>query len=178
MIVVPRVALHGVALVVAVALLLPLESQAQSADGRASASTPDSTCSYRSCALAIVPRWNGLAVIQGTSGPQVANLNFFWPHSVARQLAGGAANEARDSMAAHANRALGLRRAGAVLTDAGLGAAVLVGARLASRGRLQRDDKAIAATGLASMLLSIPLQFAADGELSRAVWWHNARFVR
>jgi len=25
--------------------------------------------------------------------------------------------------------------------------------------------------------VSVPLQFAADGALSRAVWWHNLRYT-
>jgi hypothetical protein len=28
------------------------------------------------------------------------------------------------------------------------------------------------------LMLSIPLQFAADGALSRAVWWHNRRYSK
>ena len=170
--------LHVVALAGAIVVSSPLEAQAQAAGGDASASAADSSCSYRACALAIVPRWNGLAVIRGTSGPRVANLNFFWPRSPTAALVGGADGVAGDSVTTYADRALKLRRAGAALTDAGLGAAAIAGVRVASRGRMKRADKMVAVAGLASMLLSIPLQFAADGELSRAVWWHNARFVR
>lgn len=176
MFVVRSPALYVIALAGAI-VSSPLAAQGQTAGGDASTNGPHSACSYSACGLAIVPRWNGLAVIRGTSGPRVANLNFFWPRSITAALVGGDAL-ARDSVTTYADHALKLRRAGAALTDAGLGAAVIVGARLASSGRAKRADRAIAAAGIASMLLSIPLQFAADGELSRAVWWHNARFVR
>ena len=36
----------------------------------------------------------------------------------------------------------------------------------------------VAAAGLAALTISVPFQFAADGALSRAVWWHNLRYAR
>jgi hypothetical protein len=108
----------------------------------------------------------------------VANLNFFWPRSVTASLRGGVMDPAADSAAAHAGRAMGLRRAGAALTDAGIITAAIVGIRVASRGRMRREDRVVAGAGLAALAVSVPLQFAADGELSRAVWWHNVRFLR
>jgi hypothetical protein len=36
----------------------------------------------------------------------------------------------------------------------------------------------IGGAGLTALLVSVPIQFAADGALSRAVWWHNVRYVR
>lgn len=154
--------------------------QAQSGTtAQASASVQGSGCSYATCALAIVPRWNGLAVIRGTHGPRAANLNFFWPTSVTSVLRGGAVSDAAaDSAAAYAQRALRLRRVGAALTDVGVVAAIVTVARVASTGRARREDKAIGGAGLAALSVSVPLQFAADGALSRAVWWHNVRFVR
>src|SRR5512132_1132708 len=43
------------------------------------AARPDSACRYERCALGIAPRWDGLAVVRGTSGERVATLHFFWP---------------------------------------------------------------------------------------------------
>ena len=163
---------------VAIAFLVPAPVRAQHAGGEhRPEGGVDSACSYAACALTIIPRWNGLAVIRGTHGPRVANLNFFWPHSVAWALRDGASDSAADSATARAERALGLRRAGAALTDAGLIATAIVGAHAASRGRMAREDRIVAGAGLAALVISVPLQFAADGELSRAVWWHNLRFL-
>jgi len=51
-------------------------------------------------------------------------------------------------------------------------------ARAAGMGRVSRTEQVVGGAGLAALLVSVPLQFAADGALSRAVWWHNARYVR
>jgi hypothetical protein len=50
--------------------------------------------------------------------------------------------------------------------------------RAASAGRASRTDQVVGGAGLAALLVSVPLQFAADGALSRAVWWHNLRYAR
>jgi hypothetical protein len=137
----------------------------------------DTTCSYRDCALGIAPTWNGLAVVRGSGGPRVANLHFFLPHDVSTALRGDPFALGADSAAATARRAVSLRRAGAALTDLGV---VLTGVALASGLRAQRmrtQERVVGGVGLAAMLVSVPLQFAADGALSRAVWWHNMRYV-
>ncbi len=151
-------------------------SRAALSQSPTSAST---VCDYRACALSIAPRWNGLAVVLGTSGRTVANLNFFWPRDVSTGLRGQSIDvTGADSAVAEAHRALRLRRIGAALTDGGavLGAVALVQALDA--GQLRRRDGILAAAGAASLGLSIPFQFAADGALSRAVWWHNVRYAR
>jgi hypothetical protein len=51
-------------------------------------------------------------------------------------------------------------------------------AHVASAGRPERRDRVVAAAGVASLQVSIPIQFAADGALGRAVWWHNLRYAR
>lgn len=141
---------------------------------------PDGACTYRTCALTIAPRWNGLAVVAGDGGRPVANLHFLLPRDITRalvshhpELVSGA-----DSAASHARRAVRLRRAGAALTDVGLllgGAAALYASQAdASRKR----TSSLAAASGTMLLLSVPLQFAADGALSRAVWWHNVRYAR
>jgi hypothetical protein len=140
---------------------------------------PAPTCTYRACALVIAPRWNGLAVVRAADGRQVANLHFFWPRDVSAALAGPepALVPGADSAAAEARRAVRLRRVGAVLTDGGilLGAVALV--RAVKARQLRRSDGLIAVAGAATLGVSIPVQFAADGALSRAVWWHNARYA-
>jgi hypothetical protein len=135
-------------------------------------------CTYRACALSIAPRWNGLAVVRGTSGSQVANLNFFWPRDVSIAFRGTPMEAiGADSAIISTQRALELRRIGAALTD---GSAILGGVallRAVNAHHLRRSDGVLVAAGAAALGMSIPFQFAADGALSRAVWWHNARYA-
>ena len=141
-------------------------------------SPSDAACDYRTCALAIVPTWNGLAVMRGSVGPRVANLNFFWPGDVTPALRGEDPSRlGADSAAAHARRAVALRQVGASLTDVGvLAIGVAAVGALAAR-RVRRGDRLLVGAGAATLLASVPFQFAADGALSRAVWWHNVRYA-
>lgn len=152
------------------AALVASRASAQSVS--AAARGASASCDYDHCALSIAPRWNGLALVQGTEGNQVANLNFFWPRAPMGVLAGS------DSAERYGERAVRVRRAGAVLTDVG---ALLVGyalARRAGAGSFTHGTRAALATGVAAVAVSVPLQFAADGYLSRAVWWHNRQYAR
>jgi hypothetical protein len=152
---------------------------ARTAAGQESGAPPAAaTCSYRECALSIAPTWNGLAIVRGSDGRRVANLNFFLPRDVTGALRGDPAAAGADSAFAHAERALALRRAAALLTDVGAVALVAALVHEASTGRADRIDRVAGGAGLASLLVSVPIQFAADGALSRAVWWHNLRFAR
>ena len=137
------------------------------------------TCSYRDCALGIAPTWNGLLVVRGAAGTPVANLDFFLPRDIAPVLRGeepGATGA--DSAFAHARRAVALRRVAASLTDLGALATLVAAVRMAGRSGASPTDQVVGGVGLAALVVSVPLQFAADGALSRAVWWHNARFAR
>jgi hypothetical protein len=139
----------------------------------------DTACTYQTCALSIAPAWDGLRVVRGGAGQRVANLHFFWPSDIDDVFRGsdGSAVGA-DSAAAHARRAVQLRWVGAGFTDAGalaIGAAVL---RAIGAGHVSKRSQVIAGVGLGALVISVPLQFAADGELSRAVWWHNLRYAR
>jgi hypothetical protein len=156
-----------------VALMMARVAGAQE-DGTSRAVT---SCSYRECALSIAPAWNGLVVVRGSAGRRVANLNFFLPRDIAPALRGDPAAERADSALAHARRAVALRRAGAVLTDVGAVAVVVALAHVASAGHASRNDRVVGGAGLAALLVSVPIQFAADGALSRAVWWHNLRYA-
>lgn len=144
-----------------------------------SSRAPDTACTYEACALTIAPAWDGLRVVRGSTGQRVTNLHFFWPVDISDELRGPDASIiGADSAAEHARRAVELRRAGAGFTDAGalaLGAAIL---RAIGAGHASTRTQVIAGVGLGALVISVPLQFAADGELSRAVWWHNLRFVR
>ena len=129
-------------------------------------------CTYESCALGLTPVWNGLAITRGISQRPIANLGFFWPEDVRPVFADNA--QALEA----AEQALQTRTVGAILTDAGL---VLLGTGLARAGFQREFDglsKALVAAGATSIGVSIPFQFAADGYLSRAIWWHNRRFSR
>ena len=129
-------------------------------------------CTYQTCALGLAPVWDGLAVTRGDSERRVATLGFFLPGDVSSVFEG-------DSEALEAARAaVRIRQIGAVLTDGGL----LFAATGIARGLFRRDwDKlstAFTIGGATALGVSIPVQFAADGELSRAVWLYNRRFAR
>lgn len=151
---------------------------AAAARAGAQSTLPDTTCSYSACALSIAPAWDGLHVIRGSERQSVANLHFFWPTDIDDVLRGSTPSAlGADSAAAHARRAVSVRRAGAGFTDAGalaIGAAIL---RVIGTGRFNTRSQVIAGVGVGALAISVPLHFMADGELSRAVWWHNQRYA-
>ena len=154
---------------------LPLRAQ-HGSDGALPAGNE---CPYAACALGIVPRWNGLGVVRGTSGPEVANLHFFWPRDVTAAFRSSSPlTPGADLALAQARRAVRLRRFGAALTDGGMLVAAIGGVGALREGRVRRSDGLLLGIGGTALGLSVPFQFAADGALSRAVWWHNARFAR
>ena len=160
-------------------VLLATIARLASAQDAATSRSAGVECSYRDCALSIAPVWNGLTVVRGADGRRVANLDFFLPRDIAPTLRGHAPGApGADSAFAHAERAVALRRAGAVLTDMGGVAMMVAIVRATSAGRASRSDQVVGGAGLAALLVSVPLQFAADGALSRAVWWHNLRYSR
>ena len=144
---------------------------AQAASGSAEAPS-DSSCTYARCALAVVPAWNGLDVVRGEQEQKVARLGFFWTRDVSPVFAGEP--HALD----FARRAVRTRRTAAVFTDAGIAllAYALIGGTTDS-GHTS-TYQGIAIGGAVAFAVGVPLQFAADGHLSRAVWWHNAQFAR
>ncbi|HEY7234609.1 MAG TPA: hypothetical protein VH539_10695 [Gemmatimonadaceae bacterium] len=153
--------------------------------GRCIAQTPttsraaDTACSYESCALSIAPAWDGLRVVRGSAGQRVANLHFFWPTPIEDALRGtDRLAVGADSSAAHARRAVQIRQVGAGFTDAGALAIAAALLRSIGSGHVSTRSQVIAGVGLGALAISVPLQFGADGELSRAVWWHNLRYVR
>lgn len=154
------------------AFLSPTPAHAQRPQGAARSAA--ASCNYESCALSIQPTWNGLAIVRGHSGPSVANLSFFWPRDISGAFASERRSTNADSAIAQARRAVKLRRAGAFFTD--VGAAMVVAGLIGGLqdGRMDRGDAIFVGAGAAAVGVSVPLQFAADGALSRAVWWHNA----
>jgi len=166
---------RGSSVLVLAVLTVMVSHSAPAQESRASVAG----CSYEDCALGIAPAWNGLLVVRGSAGRRVANLNFFLPRDIAPVLRGDDPSTfGADSAHAQARRAVALRRIGAGLTDLGALATVVAVARAASMGRVSRTEQVVGGAGLAALLVSVPLQFAADGALSRAVWWHNARYAR
>ena len=139
----------------------------------------DAACDYRSCALNITPEWNGLAVVRGADGPQVTNLYFLWPRDITHAFRDDVTHAASgDSATSSARAAVRLRRIGALLTDTGL-ALALTAAVDASHGEHRgRWNRGLVVAAGAAVGISVPLHFAADGALSRAVWWYNLRFGR
>lgn len=127
-------------------------------------------CTYETCALNVVPRWNGLAVVRGAQEQHVATLGFFVPGRLEGAFAGEAAAEALGRSAVRT------RWVAAVLTD--LGALALGVGVIRATGAHGTDDTARLwlGAGAASLGVSVPLQFRADGLLARAAWRYNARF--
>lgn len=147
----------------AVLLAMPSALSAQTA--------PAEPCSYRRCALGIVPAWNGLLVTKGEAHQQVGNLGFFWAGSLDRHFSES------DSALGYARRAVKVRRVAAVFTDVAALALGYAAVKVLTNGALRGDDRVVAAAGAAAFGVSVPLQFAADGLLSRAIWWQNATFA-
>ena len=169
----------GVALLAAVVPCLVRAQQAAAPVPAAAAAPNDSATAYRSAALSIAPRWDGLAVVRGAKRETVANLHFFWPRSITAELRGTDTTAiGLDSLTHHAQRAVALRRAGAGFTDLGVLTMAVAVIRSLRDGRFATRDQQLAAAAVGALVVSVPLQFAADGELSRAVWWHNLRFAR
>jgi len=139
---------------------------------RAGAQLGDSSCAYDRCALSIVPRLFALDVVRGAREDRVASLAFLLPKRVVPAFVG---SEVAERHAAHAFR---LRRTAAVLTDLGLVVAVSAGSRAAATARGRSTAATMTGVGLAMVASSVPIHFAADGELSRAVWEYNRRFGR
>jgi hypothetical protein len=138
----------------------------------ATAQTSSRPCDYSRCALNIIPRLTALDVVRGDSEERVGSLAFLFPRDVSEAFAGSA--EAR----AHADRAFGQRRVGAVLTN--VGGALLAGGliRTAATSDTRRASIGTAIAGAALVGISVPIHFAADAELSRAVREFNRRFAR
>jgi hypothetical protein len=129
-------------------------------------------CTYQTCALGVAPTWDGLTITRGDSSRPVAILGFFWPGDVRGPFIGD--DDALDV----ATDAIRIRQAAAILTDGGL----ILAATGIGRALFRRDwDKlstAMTVIGGASLGVSVPFQFAADGQLSRAVWLFNRRYSR
>jgi hypothetical protein len=174
-----RIARLLIPLVFGAALPRALAAQQTAAPAPAATAPNDSAATYRSAALSIAPRWDGLAVVRGANRQMVANLHFFWPRDITPELRGTDTTAiGLDSLTRHAQRAVALRRAGAGFTDLGVLTMTVAVVRSLRAGRFATRDQQLAAAAVGALVVSVPLQFAADGELSRAVWWHNIRFAR
>ncbi|MDB4892507.1 MAG: hypothetical protein JWL61_4362 [Gemmatimonadetes bacterium] len=151
-------------------LLFSAPLTAQVARAPLAATVPRSAaCTYLQCALGIAPAWNGLDVVDGATGRRVASLGFFWPHRVDGSFAGS------DSAISYATKAFRVRRTAAAFTDVGVLLLGYAGVRQVSGG-LHGTDRVVGILGAGAFAVGVPLQFSADGLLSRAVWWHNSRF--
>ena len=148
--------------IVVMAIARPADAQA----------APDPNCTYERCALGVMPVWDGLAVTRGDSPRAVGLLGFFWPGDVRDVFAGD------DAAVDAATDAVRIRQVAALLTDGGL---VLLATGVA-RGVFRRDwdsfSTVLTAAGGLALGVSIPVQFAADGQLSRAVWLFNRRYSK
>jgi hypothetical protein len=138
----------------------------------ARAQTADSSCAYEQCALSIVPRLLALDVVRGAREERVGTLAFLYPSRVTAVFAG---SDAAERHAAHAFR---LRRVAAVLTDLGVVVVATAGSHGIASTQTRRASATISGVGVALVASSVPVHFAADGELSRAVWEYNRRFGR
>jgi len=133
---------------------------------------PPANCTYQTCALGLAPVWNGLSVVRGDSERRVATLGFFLPGDVSSVF-----EDDPDALDA-ARDAVQIRQIGAALTDAGIVLAATGIARALFRRDWDKLSTALTVGGGAALGVSVPFQFAADGQLSRAVWLYNRRFAR
>ena len=131
----------------------------------------DTACSYSRCALGIIPRLAALDVVRGDREERVGSLAFLFPRDVRRAFGD---NELASRRAAHA---FSLRRIGSALTMAGATVAVAGGVRAITVRGSSGSSAALAAIGLSAFVASVPVHFAADAELSRAVWEYNRGLV-
>ena len=141
------------------------------------AATDSAAATYRARALRVEATWKGLAVVRGAAGTPVANLSFFWPHDVTDSVRGDILAPFADSVALNTRLALSLRQGGAFLTDAAGGVFALGALHALINGGMNGTDATLAGIGVTLLGISLPLQFAADNALSRAVWWHNLRLI-
>lgn len=151
----------------AASLLVVLAAPLASAQAIAPPRLP-TECDYRACAYNIVPRLSGLVVTRGADDVAVAPLGFLWTQDITPAFFPEAQAAAR--------AAVRTRRLAAVMTDVGL-VAGLVGAIAMGRDGTTSGERVTAAAGATLFLLSVPVQFAADGHLARAVWLHNERYA-
>lgn len=128
---------------------------------------------YERCALSLLPRFGGLAIVRGVQEEQIAMLGFFLP---GRRLDAAFAG---DSLAQRYGReAHRARRIGAVLTVTGLLTVTAAGpAAVNSEDQLGAFVGGLLLGGV-QMLGAVYYQFKADAELSRAVFAYNRKFAR
>lgn len=102
-----------------------------------------------------------------------ASLGFLWPSASLSRAFGSDVDAQR-----FARASVRTRRVAAVLTDAG---ALLMAVALA-RGLVVKNDPTpsvvLGAVGAGMLAVSVPVQFSADEQLSRAVHAFNRRFAR
>jgi hypothetical protein len=132
----------------------------------------DSSCTYERCGLNIVPRLSALDVVRGASEDRVGSLAFLFPRAVSVPFTG---NEIAQR---HAEHAFSLRRIASALTDVGVVLTVSAATHAVASARQRDAATAAAIAGGAVIASSVPIHFAADRELSRAVWEYNRRFSR
>lgn len=151
---------------VAAAILLagaPSVSQAQST------ATPCTV--YVECAYNLVPRGLGLAVVRGEREEYIGSLGFLRPGTLRGAFDGDSIADALGRQAVRTRRVAATLTVSSLLSIVGAGAVLLAdGPKGAAIG--------FAAYGGVALGLSVPLQFKADGQLSRAVWQYNRRFAR
>lgn len=143
------------------------------ATSHAVAAQSTGTCTYASCALGIAPRLTALAVVRGDAQTTAGSLSFVWPRAALVE-----AFEGDPAAQRIARESVRTRRVAAALTDIGIGL-LATGALYSVEKRTgHRAGAAIAAAGAITLAVSVPIQFAADGQLSRAVFEFNRRFAR
>lgn len=133
-------------------------------------------CSYEQCALRIAPRWDGLAAVRD-DGTTMANLAFFWPQDISAAFRADSGARGAGAAISYAGRAYSTRRLAAVLTDVGIGLLASAAITSAIRGSVTRSDAFLGGVGAAAFAISVPIQFAADDLLGKAVWWYNRRYA-
>lgn len=133
------------------------------------AQTGDSTCAFARCGYGIMPTLTALDVVQGSSERHVASLPFLWSKDVSHLFVSDA------EAVQHAQRAAKLRTAGAFVSSAGIALVVTGFVTGLGAGGSPRSTALFGLAGVGVLAASVPVHFAADAELSRAVWIYNQR---
>jgi hypothetical protein len=127
---------------------------------------------YTACALSVVPRWTGVAVLRGEQQTHVATLrvSVFRSLDPDRVFAG-------DSLAvAFGRQSLRSARTAAVLSHVGTIAMLVAVVRADDRG-FDDTDGALMISGAVVGMVSVPFQLRASRQLVQAAWTYNRRFA-
>jgi hypothetical protein len=136
----------------------------------AAQATPDSHCTYHTCALRYERGFIRRQIVRGANGEVVGSVS--GKKGIAPLLAGS------DSARTYAMKYEKNRDRAGALSFASLVALGVAYYRSRHSSTSSNTDAALAITGGTLAIISIPVGLAADRDLARSVWWYNASLPR